>query len=186
MHGYGTGMKRISIAVCTAILAAAAPTAAGHDQGENTFEGICQFSGSVRFSPPLTTAQQSGSGFAKASGTCTGTFSDARGRLHRLYGDVMRYVASNQGTTSCGLAIAEGSGYLRYRSWKLRFRLTETRVTGGAHLRLDGAGGGFAEGDARLDEREDPDEIAENCMASGLREARVDIDIVSLPPGISG
>jgi hypothetical protein len=184
MPGYGNGMKRICIAVSVGILAASAPAAQGHDHGKNTFEGACQFSGSVRFDPPLTAAQQSGSGLAKASGPCTGTFSDARGRVHRLEDDLVRYVASNQGSTSCGLAVAEGSGYLRYRRWKLRFHLTETRITGGAHLRLDGDAGGFALGNARVDEREDPREIAEKCMGSGLRKARVDIDLAS--PGISG
>jgi hypothetical protein len=192
MKHISTHTKRFATLAALGLLAAApagplaAPAAAdGKRTQASTFTGQCQFEGVVRFSPPITIQPQPASGFAHAAGPCSGRFTDRRGRSHELDGDRVTYVAANRGEAmSCGGGTAEGGGYLRYRGSTLRFKLTEARGPGAALLRLEGARGGEATGEARVSEEEDPVQIAEKCMGPGLRSARIAIDLQS--PGISG
>ena len=125
----------------------------------------------VRFDPPLTRVPRTGRGFALAEGTCNGR--------------PARYVAWNEGTVSCSEGAAAGGGSLVIRRRRLRFRLTETRVTGAATLRLEGVRGGSAVGTANISAQENPAEIAVKCAGPGLSRAAVDINI-STTPSISG
>jgi hypothetical protein len=59
------------------------------------------------------------------------------------------------------------------------------RATGAAALHLDGARGGSAEGTAAVSQDENPAEIALACAGSGLRGAKLDIDLQT-SPSISG
>jgi hypothetical protein len=179
-------MRRATIPVLLAACALfAAPARAGTRHGPITFSGSCALAGTVSFDPPLSSAPQEGSAFATALGSCTGTLAGRRGRTRTLDGARARYVAWNRGLTSCGQGSATGGGYLVLRGRKLRFRLTETRITGAAALHLDGARGGSAEGTATIAQEEDPAEIAQRCATTGLRSARVDIRLQT-SPAISG
>jgi hypothetical protein len=141
-------------------------------QGEaDTFQGTCQFSGKLRQNPGLTNAPQPGRAVARARGTCDG----ARAT----------YVARASGTLSCGGGTAEGSGLLRVRGERIRFRFSETRGPGTAAIRLEGAAGGSAAGEARASETEDPVEIAQRCGGAGVRSVRIHIDLATTP-SISG
>ena len=44
-----------------------------------SFDGSCEFSGAVSFTPPMTTAPQPVAQHADAPGACTGTFVDEYG-----------------------------------------------------------------------------------------------------------
>jgi hypothetical protein len=185
MTGYRKRMSRYSIPIVALLITAlSAPVAAGHERGASTFEGSCHFAGTVSFEPPLTDEAQPARGSARAGGPCTGTFTDRRGRSHELDGDRVTYVAANRGSMSCGGGVAEGGGYLGFGSRRLRFTLTEVRGTGAAELFIEGARGGVAQGVASVSQEEDPAEIAQKCLGSGLPGARIVIDLATL--GISG
>jgi hypothetical protein len=184
MSRYCTPSRCCISLVAVLVTAATAPAAFGHGRGAGTFEGSCHFAGTVRFQPPLLNEAQPARGSARASGPCTGAFTDRRGRTHELDGDRVTYVAAHRGSMSCGGGAAEGGGYMRFGSRRLRFALTEVRATGAAALRLTGARGGEALGEARASDEEDPVDIAQRCAGPGLPGAHIVIDLMT--PGISG
>jgi hypothetical protein len=149
-----------------------AALAAPGGQGEaDTFQGTCQFSGKLRQDPALTNTPQAGEAVARARGLCDGT--------------PARYFARAQGTLSCGGGSATGKGFIRLRGDRIRFRFSEVRGPGTAAIRLEGAAGGSAAGEARVSETEDPIEIAQKCGGAGVRAVRIHIDIATTP-SISG
>lgn len=159
--------------------------ARGHDQqGPLTFSGSCEFSGIVRFEPPLTNTPQTVSDFARARGTCSGTLTDQSGRSYALSDTPVGYLASDQGANDSCLAGPEsiGTGEFRFPQGSLRFHLSESRVGGAAELSLTGDQAGSASGEA--DSTANPTETAQACAGSGLREAPVDIRIGA--PTITG
>jgi hypothetical protein len=160
-------MRRFAIPLLAALAAlSAAPAQAGRHHRTTTFTGSCHFAGTVTFRPPLTNTPRQGSGFARARGTCNGR--------------PARYVAWNSGVVSCGQGSATGAGYLLFgHGRRLRFRLTEQRVTGAAALHLEGARGGTADGVAAISQSEDPVAIAQACLGAGLSRAKVDIDLTA-------
>jgi hypothetical protein len=173
-----TTLGRIIAFAAAAIALAAAPAHA--KQGEaSSFTGTCSFTGIVRFDPPLTTTPAQGSGFARAIGSCVGTWTDRRGRRHFLEGDTVRYVAWNSGVLSCLEGLAEGGGYLRFRGERLDFSLSEARVTGVGSLTLEGEEGGSAEGVARPSGEDDPADLIERCSGPGLKQAGATIDLAA-------
>jgi hypothetical protein len=143
----------------------------GHEAGAETFEGTCQFSGILRQEPPLTNTPQAGSATARARGLCSG--------------ERASYFAQAGGTLSCTGGTATGSGFIRLRGERIRFRFSEVRGPGAGAIRLEGASGGSAAGEARVSEEEDPLRIAEKCGGKGLRSVRIHIDIATTP-SISG
>jgi hypothetical protein len=178
-------VKRTAVILALALGALAASPIASADNNERdeatTFEGSCQFSGKLRQRPPLTNAPQAGEGLARADGTCSGTLTDEDGDAQRLEAERARYFASAQGTLSCGGGSAAGSGFIHVGGERLHFDFSEVRGPGIAAVRLDGAGGGSAAGEASVSNEEDPLEIAQKCSGQGLRQVRIDIAIVTTP-----
>jgi hypothetical protein len=153
--------------------------------GAATFERSCDFSGLLRQSPSLTNMPKPGTARADAVGTCSGMFTDGRGRLRQLDASRTSYFARARGTLGCGGGTASGTGFIRVAGETLRFRFSEVRGPGAGAIRLDGAAGGSAAGVASVSAEEDPAEIARKCGAEGVREARIDISIETTPT-ISG
>jgi hypothetical protein len=173
---------RTTIALALGVLAVWPVAPAGADSdGDDSFAGTCRFSGTLRQDPPLTNAPQPGEASARATGTCSGTLTDEKGRVRRLDGDRARWFASARGTASCGGGSAVGSGFIQLRGERLRFRFTEVRGPGAGAITLEGAGGGSAAGAARVSQDEDPLEILRKCSGSGLRQVGIDIDIATTP-----
>jgi hypothetical protein len=155
------------VAAAAAIVAPGAEAGGGGERSTETFEGTCQFSGTVRQHPPLTNTPRPGRAWAVATGTCNGVRA--------------AYFAHAQGTTSCGAGTATGAGFLRIRGARIDFRFSEVRGPGAAAIRLEGARGGGAAGTARVHESEDPVRIAEACGGQGLRQVRIRIDLATTP-----
>jgi hypothetical protein len=164
------------------------PAALGSDghRPSSTFAGTCELSGTLTSHPPLTTEARFVRSAATAHGRCTGRFTDRHGHVHELDGDPVAYVARASGHLSCGPGgQASGSGVLRFHRGSIRFRFSEVREVGTATLRLDGAGGGLALGEASVSPEEDPLEILAKCTGKGLDEVAVDISLATTP-AISG
>src|SRR5918992_1231188 len=123
----------------------------------------------------LPAAPAPGEARARAKGPCSGTWTDARGRVHELDGDAVTYVARAEGTVSCEGGSATGSGFLRYRGDRLEFDFSEVRGPGAAAISLQGEDGGGAGGAAAVSEDEDPAEIAEKCGGEGVRQVGIRI-----------
>lgn len=170
----------------TATASAERPSPHRHVQAPSTFSGTCQFSGTVRFNPPLT-ATPTDRDFATAAGPCSGSFTDRRGRVHQLSGTTVEYFATDQGTTSCeGGPSSTGAGYFRFPWGRLAFQLSdETRGPGAGVLVLTGRSGGSASGTAAVSASESPVQIAQGCAGAGLRSVPVDVDL-STTPSIAG
>jgi hypothetical protein len=149
------------------LLAACSVAAASGGHGHATFEGSCTFSGVLTQEPPVTNLPQPGRATARAVGTCSGS--------------PARYFARAHGDISCGGGTATGRGFIRIGRRKLRFLFSEVRGPGVAAVRLEGARGGSAAGEARVSEEEDPVQIAQQCSGPGLRSVRIDIDIATTP-----
>src|SRR5205814_8510487 len=76
-----------------------------------SFDGSCEFSGTVRFTPPLTAVPQPVAQRADAPGTCTGTFVDRYGSTHQLDNAAAGYRADSSGdSVSCAFGLASGTG----------------------------------------------------------------------------
>jgi hypothetical protein len=159
-------MRRTAIALTLAAVTALAATPAQAHRRVPGFPSSCHFEGVVTFDPPLTGTPRQGRGLARASGTC-----DGRPATYRAW---------NAGLVSCAEGIATGAGRLRVGHRRpLRFRLEERRVVAGAELHLVARGGHTADGVAAASADEDPAAIAQACLTTGLRQTRVDIDLVA-------
>jgi hypothetical protein len=173
-----------AVALLTVAAGIAAPSAAAGGDGQRageSFEGTCQFSGTLRQDPPLTNLPQAGQASAIATGVCTGTLTDSKGRVRELDGARAGYFAKASGTSSCAGGTAAGAGFLRIRGVRIDFRFSEVRGPGAGAIRLEGARGGGATGAARVSDDEDPVRIAEACSGTGLRQVRIEIDIATAP-----
>jgi hypothetical protein len=180
---------RIVVSALALAMLATATTAIGvrgHGHGgPSSFEGTCQFSGLLRQSPALTNLPQPGEATARAVGTCSGTLTNEKGGERELDASRSKYFARARGDLSCGGGSATGEGFIRVGREKVRFRFSEARGPGVATVKLDGAAGGSAAGEARVSEEENPIEIAQKCSGAGLPEVRIRIDIATTPE-ISG
>jgi hypothetical protein len=186
-------MRRLGILTTLAVLVLGTTPAQAHRHHHKAhrhshavaFQGSCSFHVDVRFAPPLGALPRQGTDFARGAGPCTGSFTDGRGKVHRLDGARVGYVATDSGPSSCAEGAAQGGGYLSYRGSRLRFRLTETRAAAAATLRFEGARSGSAAGDARVSPDSDPSQVVQSCLGTGLAGAAVDIDFATTP-AISG
>ena len=160
-------------ALVTAVvfLAAAAPAAARPE----SFDGSCQFSGAVHFSPPMTNTPQPIAQSADAPGTCDGTFIDRRGRKHALGGAGARYRASSAGdAVSCAFGLAAGSGSLVFRWGSIGFTMNEYRGGATPLIRLQGNAGGEAWMPVTPSQSSDPVAALQACNGAGLDEFDLD------------
>lgn len=167
-------------------LACAMGTAGAAAQGVDptrTFDGSCDFSGTVAFDPPLSNKQRATHQTATALGRCSGTFTTANGRKHQLDDARILYRAKSSGDVSCASSAATGGGFLEYHGHKLHFRFAEDRVTATGTLRLTGKSGGSFE--ATLTPNGDPVALTKKCSGDGLRQTKVKFS-GSTMPAISG
>jgi hypothetical protein len=152
-----------------------------------SFQGTCQFEGTVRQHPPLTNLPAPGRAFAVASGTCTGTLTDSRRRSRSLNAERVFYAAqASSENMSCGGGTAEGSGFMLFRRGeRIDFGFSEVRGPGTGVINLTGRRGGSAQGNASVSPDEDPAQIVLKCSGEGLSEVDIDINLASTPT-ISG
>jgi hypothetical protein len=178
-------MRRLGILTMLAVVALGAAPAEAHKARVSAFQGSCSFHVTVRFAPPLGALPRQGTDFARGAGPCSGSFTDRHGKVRRLDGARVVYVATDSGPSSCAEGAAQGGGYLSYRRSRLRFLLTETRAGAAATLHFAGARSGSAAGDARVSPDSDPSQVVQSCLGAGLAGAAVDIDFATTP-AISG
>lgn len=122
---------------------------------------------------------------AKAPGTCTGTFTDGRGREHELDGAPVVYNARARGdNVSCGSGTPTGTGFLEFGLGRLDFEMAESRAGPLALLHLTGAESGSAAAFGTPPPGGDPSALLAKCAGSGIE--RVELTGRLTTPGISG
>ena len=185
-HSSRISKLTVAVLVCSAFTALSSSATAGAP-GVETFEGVCEMSGTVRHDPPLTGVPAPTEIRGHFSGTCSGTFTDRDGRTHQLVDEPTRYrVRDAGGALSCLGGTATGTGSLVFRrGGEIEFTLTERRPAPGvAIVTLEGDDGGSATVFGTVSQEEDLAELNERCNGSGVRSIRGDARNVS--PGISG
>jgi hypothetical protein len=166
--GCPLAMRGIICLVAAGLLVIAAPAAA-KPHTATSFDGNCALSGAVSFSPALTLSPQPVVQTARAAGTCTGTFTDAAGRRHRLDAAPVTYAAQSASAMgSCLGGTASGSGALKFPYGRLRFGLSETRAAALPVLTLGGARSGTAIGLVTPASSQDPVAAVQACAGTGL------------------
>ena len=183
-----TSRLALVLLICGALSALAlSPFATAAAPGTETFEGVCEMSGTVRHDPPLTGVPAPTEIRGHFTGTCSGTFTDRRGETRQLVDAPVAYrVRDAGGALSCLGGTATGTGSLLFgRGGEIEFTLTERRPAPGvAVVTLEGADGGTATVFGTVSPSEDLAELNERCNGAGVRSLRGDARIVS--PGISG
>jgi hypothetical protein len=130
-----------TLAATVVLLAIAAPAMAQ----PASFDGGCEFSGSVRFNPPMASSPQPIAQTADAPGTCSGTFVDRRGHSRSLTDAPVRDRAWSSGdAVSCAFGLATETGRLDFPFGVIRFAMTEYRVGATPVIRFGGRNGGDA------------------------------------------
>lgn len=140
-----------------------------------SFDGSCQFSGSVQFSPAMTNQPQPIAQSADAPGTCSGTFVDRRGRTYKVYGAPVTYRAESAGdAVSCAFGLASGNGTLSFRRGSIRFAMSEYRAGATPVIRLVGIAGGEAWMAVTPSQDSDPVAAVQACNGAGLESFELD------------
>ena len=166
--------RAILLIVGVAALSIAAPRPADANHRSDTFIGSCEIPAKVRFDPPLSGSTQQVHSVANGKGPCTGTWITSKGRRYRLNGARVVYHAEAYGQQSCSASEGTtGPGYFRYRTRKISFTFSESRVGAFTPIRLVGKGGGAFEGRADPSEDQDPVELVQKCATTGLDVALV-------------
>ncbi len=148
-----------------------------------TFQGSCDFAGTVHFDPALTLLAQPTTVTAEAPGQCSGTLS-SNGAAWQLNQARALYWARSTGRQSCGSNPGStGGGYLLIADSRIDFAMVETRIGPNGHLELSGAGGGSMA--ASLSASGDPLATVASCAQSGVAESPLTISAES-ESGISG
>jgi hypothetical protein len=156
------------------------------DTSGTTFDGNCQLSGNVRFSPPMTSAPQDGKVDTRLQGTCSGTLTDARGHARSLSDAPVKSVTQSEGLEACGAGRGSGEGYVSFgRGARLRFTYEEVRAGPVLTLEAKGARGGSAVAEGNVSPSADPAATLQACGSTGLTEAPVDVRLATVSP-ISG
>ena len=179
--------KAVVISGAFAALLALPSLAVPAEPGAESFDGVCEMSGTIRHQPPLTQEATPTAVHGSFSGTCSGQFTDGQGRTRQLDGAPADYeVRDAGGDLSCLGGTATGTGSLLFgRGQEIGFSLTERRPAPGlAVVTLEGAAGGTATVYGTVSPSEDLMEMNERCSGSGLRLVRGDARIVSA--GLSG
>ena len=121
-----------------------------------SFEGSCDLTGTVTFSPPMTDTAQPITQRATAVGQCSD-------------GTTVRYSATSFGdSVSCGSGLASGSGVLRFPDRRIRFALSETRLAAFPTLHLTGRSSGSADAAVYPAASQDPVAALQACAGAGL------------------
>jgi hypothetical protein len=140
-----------------------------------SFDGSCEFSGAVTFTPPMTSTPQPVAQHADAPGTCTGTFVDQFGGTHQLDGAAARYRAESSGDqVSCEFGLASGTGTLSFPDGEIAFAMNEYRGGATPLIRLTGKNGGEAWMPVTPSQSSDPAAAVQACNGAGLD--RFDLD----------
>jgi hypothetical protein len=146
-----------------------------HQSKPERFNGSCQFSGTVKFTPPMTTQPQPVVQHASAPGTCSGTFIDRYGRSHQLDGSAATYRAQSSGdSVSCAFGVASGAGVLVFRSGRIAFVMNEYRGGATPLIRLTGTDGGDAWMPVTPSQGSDPLAAVQACNGGGLDQFDLD------------
>jgi hypothetical protein len=154
------------------IISAAVLAPAAH---ATSFNGSCDFSGTVRFDPPMTTTPQPVAQTADAPGTCSGTLTDRRGRRHTLNAAAARDQAWSSGdAVSCEFGVATGSGRLTFAAGVVRFTMTEYRGGATPLIHFQGRRGGEAWMQVTPSQGSDPVAALQACSAGGLSSFALD------------
>jgi hypothetical protein len=169
------------IALLTAFVVALAGTASVADAKRQKrlkperFDGSCEFSGAVTFTPPMTTAPQPTAQHANAPGACTGKFVDRHGATHTLDGAPATYRAESSGdSVSCAFGLASGTGTLTFPDGVIAFAMNEYRGGATPLIRLTGKAGGEAWMPVTPSQGADPLAAVEACNAGGLERFELD------------
>jgi hypothetical protein len=127
----------------------------------SSFSGSCEFSGTVLFSPPMTTTPQTIAQSADATGTCNSK--------------PARYRAQSSGdNVSCAFGLAAGSGVLRVGRARIGFTMTEYRAGATPLLHLTGRRGGDAWMAVTPSQDSDPLAAVQGCSGTGLESFALD------------
>jgi hypothetical protein len=140
-----------------------------------SFDGRCEFSGAVTFTPPMTSQPQPVAQHADAPGTCSGTFTDKLGRTHELDDAGARYRAESSGDqVSCEFGLASGTGTLTFPDGEISFAMNEYRGGATPLIRLQGKDGGEAWMPVTPSQSSDPGAAIQACNGAGLDEFELD------------
>lgn len=140
-----------------------------------SFDGSCEFSGAVVFTPPMTSTPQPVTQHADAPGTCTGTFVDQFGGTHQLDGAAVRYRAESSGDqVSCEFGLASGAGTLSFPDGEIAFAMNEYRGGATPLIRLTGKNGGEAWMPVTPSQSSDPAAAVQACNGAGLDRFELD------------
>lgn len=163
---------------------APARPAAGRYRPES-FNGSCEFSGTVRFTPPMTSSPQPVAQRAEAPGACSGTFTHELGG-EQLTDVAVTYRAESSGDqVSCAFGVASGSGALVFPKGEIEFDMTEYRGGATPAIRLTGRNGGEAWMLVTPSQGSDPAAAVQACNGAGLERFDLDARMRTLEP-ISG
>jgi hypothetical protein len=145
-----------------------------------SFDGSCEFSGAVTFTPAMTSAPQPIAQHANAPGTCTGKFVDHRGVAHQLDKAATTYRAESSGdSVSCAFGTAAGTGSLVFPDGEIAFVMHEYRAAATPLIRLDGKDGGGAWMPVTPSQSSDPSVAVQACNADGLKQFDLDAHLMT-------
>ena len=169
-------MRAIAIAAaCLICFTGVADARSKHRLKPESFDGSCEFSGAVKFTPPMTNTPQPTAQHADAPGTCTGTFVDKFGGTHQLDNAPARDVADSSGDmVSCTFGLAKGAGTLYFPDGEIDFTMTEYRAAATPLIRFDGKAGGGAWMPVTPSQDSDPAAAVQACGGAGLSEFKLD------------
>ena len=179
-----TGRASIAITGVVAGLAMGLTGAAAKAPRPISFDGTCDFVGTVSFAPPLTNSPRAITQHAKGPGTCSGTLVDRHGRSHKISKAHATYVATEHGNQiSCGGGTDAGKGALVFKRWgPLHFTVSETRAAAVAVLTARGTRGGTAIVTGSVDQSENPATILQACAGKGLKKVGLDGHVSTVEP----
>lgn len=166
-----------SSAIALVLIALAPPSSARvRPTTPPAFDGQCDFSGQVRFTPAITAQPTPGGGRASAKGTCSGDLT-WHGKTRQVSDASATYRAhSRSDLMGCAGGPATGAGVIRLGGHRLRFTLQETRAAAASELHLDAAGW-TGNGTAAASSSADPVAVATACGGSGLTTAPIDLSL---------
>jgi hypothetical protein len=173
----------IVVALAFGGVAGVADARSKHRLKPESFDGSCEFSGSVTFAPPMTSAPQPIAQDADAPGQCSGTFTDRFGRKHELDNAPAAYRAESSGDqVSCAFGLASGTGTLVFPYGEIAFTMNEYRGGATPIIRLTGKAGGEAWMPVTPSQSSDPAAAVQACNGAGLDHFDLDGHLQTMGP----